>query len=274
MSKTPTRIRTQNQTSKDHKTKSKPSAEKIGKTVAILGLVVAIITLWVNYLQYKSSMPNAKPITIETAIPSSNSADVPIIPDPTAISVSIQDEIKRDDFSSENTGWNNYSKSDVATGYENGRYFIQVAKKLLFLSVWTKAGMIDNGILQVDIYGPFESTGYAQGLGFGWHSGWEDNNYAFTIDGNGTCLFWEYSIDAWFTKVQGKTESFDINRGYHTLKVEIRGSEAIGYVDGTFCAMYKMPNYKQGLVGVVASPSATIGSGKFYFDEYRIYRIP
>ena len=200
--------------------------------------------------------------------------NITLTPGPTPPSLETADEIRRDDFSSTNTGWDNYSTSKVATGYGKGRYFIQLSDFVLFLSVWNQAGMIDNGVLQVDVIRPLESDEFStQGIGFGWRNGWEGSTYAFEIDWAGHCKFLE-AFDGWHVLTNEKIAGFDKNRKYHTLRVYIIGDEATGYVDDTYCAKQILTNYERGYVGVVASPSANTKSGNFYFDEYRIFQIP
>ena len=198
-------------------------------------------------------------------------------PRPTLIPVSDLDEIARDDFSSTSTKWDVFSEEYGSAGYENGKYCISLSEFRLFISLWEGAGEIDNAVLQVDVLKADEDTNYNQGIGFGWHEDWEGSAYAFTLNTLGVCDFW--AIDDgkyWRVKVTGKVDEFDAQRSFHTLKVYIRNSQAIGYVDDTFCAEYTMPNYKQGYVGVVASPSRSRNGkiGKYYFDEYRIFRLP
>lgn len=234
-------------------------------TLGVLGVISNVVGI-LDYVGVNPVRAGGLPIT-----PSAPVAQVAL--GPTPIPLSSTDEIRRDDFSSKSTGWNDYSTSNAATGYENGRYFIQLSEYILFLSIWKGAGMIDNGVLQVDALSQRDEGGYAQGIGFGWRSGWEGSTYAFTIDSFGNCQFLE-ATDGWRTKTAGKVSGFDGQWSYHTLRVYIRNSEAMGYVDDTFCAKYTMPNYKRGYVGVVASPNVSRKSGKYYFAEYRIYRIP
>lgn len=240
--------------------------------VTVLSVFVVLPSVFFlarSYLQ----PPTGQVISLPTPALEVNTSITPT-PGPTPISLGTADEIRRDDFSSTNTGWDNYSTSKVATGYDNGRYFIQLSDFVLFLSVWKQAGMIDNGVLQVDVIRPSDGNEFStQGIGFGWQNGWEGSTYAFEIDWAGNCKFLE-AFDGWRVLTSSKITGFEKNRNYHTLRVYIKGDEATGYVDDVYCAKQTLTNYQRGYVGVVASPSISTESGKFYFDEYRIFRLP
>jgi hypothetical protein len=238
-----------------------------GAVIAGLG-IIANITGILGWFGITPTPPGAKPI-----MPIASEPTVPTLQlGPTPFPVSALDEVRRDDFSRP-TGWDNYSTQDAATGYEAGKYFIQLSDYFLFLSIWKDAGIIDNAILQVDVLSQQGAGDYQQGIGYGWRRGWEGSTYAFVVDGLGNCMFKEAN-NGWYTRESGRVPDYDKARSYHTLRVYIRYNEAIGYVDGEFCAKYAMPNYASGYVGVVAAPNASSESGKYYFDEYRIYRTP
>jgi hypothetical protein len=191
---------------------------------------------------------------------------------PTPYPVSGLALIRSDDFSSQSSQWDNYTEPTSDTGYEAGKYYIELSTNALFLSTWKKAKDFENGVLSVDVLGPFgEGGAVKQGLGFGWHKDWQGSTYAFTIDYEGNCKFLE-AQDGWIEKEIGKIDNFDSGKPFHTVMVIIRNGEAIGYVDNQFCAIYNMPNYTSGHVGVVAS--MWDGNGKAYFDEYRMYKLP
>jgi hypothetical protein len=184
-------------------------------------------------------------------------------------------EIHHDDFSDPSSGW--------GYGYEDGRYAIHIDSYPYVFRAWKGIGKIDEGLLQVDVLGPFQENDAAKrGLGFGSRNGGSSGTYAFTINSSGVCEFLEYDDDidygGWKSRVKGKIADFDGQRGYYTLKIHITNyREATGYVDDKFCAKYVMQNYNIGYVGVVASYSY-IGfdyqGGDSYFDEYRIFQKP
>ncbi len=180
-------------------------------------------------------------------------------------------EWKRDDFSSEQTGWDNYSSNVGATGYENGQYFTELYQDVTFISVWGGAGgNFKDGVLQVDI-GPLNiGSTQSQGISFGGRFESEDKmNYAFAVNGSGNCHFLGSDYSRWYVRETGKV--IDFTHVFHTVTVVIRDGQAIGYVDDTFCAQYTMPNYEPSYVGVVASDPE--GKGKLYFDNYRIFQF-
>lgn len=261
------------------------AAPKLGsllkRIAAVVTAVIALLAGAATIAQYIEDHMRGGPQQIVTTTPpptEPTSAEVtveprPSFPPPTPLTVTAADELFRDDFSSITSGWDNYSKENASTGYEDGRYFIQLdMRDVLWLSVWKKPAKIDNGVLQVDIQGPFgEGGARTQGLAFGWRQNWEGSTYAFTVDVNGVCSMLE-ATGGWYTRATGSLKDFNAARSYHTLRVQIRGREAVGYVDGTFCVAYEMDNYHSGYVGLVAS--GWKGNGKSYFDEFRIFRLP
>lgn len=247
------------------------------RIVAVVTAVIALLAGAVTIADYFGISPTGAgakvlisptpPLTAVVTPPE------PDFPRPTPIAVTAADELFRDDFSSATSDWDSYAKANASTGYEDGRYFIDLDMMgVLWLSVWKKPAKIDNGILQVDIQGPLgESGAREQGLAFGWRQKWEGSTYAFTVNVDGVCSMVE-AIGGWYTRATGSLKDFNAAKPYHTLRVQIRGREAVGYVDGTFCVAYEMENYHSGYVGVVAS--GWEGKGKSYFDEFRIFRLP
>lgn len=246
---------------------------RLAEWATILALLVAILAL---YFQLRTSPPQGKDIIVETSqSATATKQDEPSLlptPGPTLVPTSSLNKIHYDDFSSPSTGWDNYSSSNTATGYEESRYYIQLSKPMLFLSIWESMGKLDDGVLEVNVLGPFEE-GSSQGIGYGWNENWEGSTYAFTINSSGMCKFLEAS-DGWRVRKSAEIASFNTQQTFHNLKLYIRGNEALGYVDDTFCARYIMPEYKKGYVGVVASPNSIEKRGRYYFDEYRVFESP
>ena len=247
------------------------------------GLLVGLVAVAANFTQILGFLGYGSEPGPQPMVGTPNAASGAIAqatPGPTPVALPIEYEIWRDDFSSASSGWDDYSREGFVTGYGDGRYFIDISSgvDVLFLSVWRRPGLLDNGVLEVDILGPFGEDGAAlQGLGFGWRNNWEGSTYAFVVNSSGDCLFLEASSTAegavaWQGQAWGNVEGFQAHRTYHTLRVQIRSTEAIGYVDGSFCVACRMPRYRAGYVGVVAS--ASYGRGTSYFDEYRVFRLP
>ncbi|MBK7780573.1 MAG: hypothetical protein IPJ58_07240 [Ardenticatenia bacterium] len=176
-------------------------------------------------------------------------------PGPTPVPVDTIRELRRDNFSSTSSGWDNYTNLDEdlkplqSTGYEDGEYFIDIKSRMLFLSTWKAAGAIENAILQVDALGPMSEGGAkSQGLAFGWRPEWVGTTYAFVINDNGLCGFLEDTgRSGWWPKVLARSRSLASNKPYHTLRVQIRDGNALGFVDDSFCAEHQLTNYHPGL---------------------------
>ena len=249
-------------------------------TVAVAGLgIIANMMGILGWFGITPVPPGAKPIVpiaSEPIVPVSLPGPTPIVPvslpGPTPFPVSALDEVRRDDFSKP-TGWDNYSTQDATTGYEAGKYFIQMSDYFLFLSIWKDAGIVDNAVLQVDVLNQPNADDHQQGIGYGWRHGWEGSTYAFMVDALGNCMFKEAN-KGWYTRKSEHAVNYDKEKSYHTLRVYIRYDEAIGFVDGEFCAKYTMANYVPGYVGVAAAPDTSSKRGKYYFDEFRIFRTP
>lgn len=192
----------------------------------------------------------------------------------TPTSIPLTNLVYRDDYSSESSDWDNYSTANVLTGYENGKYRIELKEhKVLFLSIWEILKDFDNGVLMVDVLGPFKDHGAsAQGIGFGWHKDWAGYSYAFTIRPDGSCQFYEYDNGSYYEKETSRIPKFDSGKAYHQVRVDIRNGEASGFIDGEFCTSYTMTHYQPGSVGVVGS--APNGTRKMFFDEFRIFVLP
>lgn len=261
-------------------TRAKVGLVAAGATI-VAAVITGICTITATLIEHVINVPSpaatqaieAAPMWVDTPMPLPSAT-----PGPTPWPLSSSDLILRDDFSSSDSEWDNYATEDSATGYESGRYFIEWFSPAeshgpIFFSIWKKTANLDSGSLQVDILGPFGEMGAVQqGLAFGWRHGWEGSTYCFTIQSAGTCEFMESSDRQWRSQKTGTIDGFDPKQGYHTLRVDIRHTEAIGYVDGRFCAAFDIPDYRPGYVGVVAQ--IWQGGGKAYFDEYRIYQLP
>jgi len=202
-------------------------------------------------------------------------------PKPTLIPISKLTEIKSDDFNSTKSGWDTYNNDDTSTGYQNGEYFIEIKRNpMVFLSVWGNGGKIKEGILQVEVRGPFGTRGAeVQGLLWGWQSNSQLPHYAFAVNEIGKCIFYKSTGKS---SILGQTPSGVVpystpeteSKGNQSriLNVVIKGNDVYGYIDGIFCASYTMPEYEPGFIGVVAS--SPDGKGKSFFDNYKIFKLP
>jgi hypothetical protein len=95
------------------------------------------------------------------------------------------------------------------------------------------------------------------------------------VDGSGVCKVLEANSDKkWALADSGKLGLFDATSAYHTLRAVIRNFELRAYVDGELCITHMVSGYKQGYVGLVASPNTQTHRDRFLFDEFRIYEIP
>jgi hypothetical protein len=241
----------------------------IGAGVIGIGLLVGLLALLRGPGEIPSTptdQPASPPLTSATAPPVAS----PIL-DPTLVSSSILTALRVDDFSSSDSGWDDYQHAQGWTGYQNGRYLIDLDDRRFFLSVWSMANDADNTVLQVDVLGPWDDSAVlSQGIGFGWHAEWAGTAYAFTVDPNGECRFWDNTADTdWITKQAGSVAGFDEGLSQHTVAVVIENGEALGYVDGVFCTRYALASYEPGVPGVVA-----LGPGKATFDDYFVYVFP
>ncbi len=274
-----------------------PSARRWIKQITIGGLVVSVLAIIglaadliglgvVEPLNQEAAKPIVSPVAkstlsalVDITATSSNSTleveENPTV-QPTPIYISPLDEIWRDDFSNNSSKWDIISELYGGSGYEIGKYFIRLEEDRLFLALWEKPGQIDNGVLQVDVVSPYEDNGYEQGIGFGWHKSWEGSAYAFTINSTGSCAYWEIKDGkGWHLKKQSENVfGYDKQKSFHTLKLYIRNSQAVGYVDDIYCGEYTMTDYQLGFVGLVARPDEADEQGVYYFDEFRIFRIP
>ena len=221
----------------------------------------------------------ATPTPTATPSPEPTPTFTPPPPTPTMVAVADLVEVKGDDFGSRASGWDDYTAPDGAAtvGYADGRYAIQLQQDRFFLAIWGGAGRIaSNVVLEVRALGPFAPGGaQQQGLVFGWQSDQPAAaTYAFTLNRDGVCEFLEGEGSLWFSRVGSRTPQYQQGQPSvpHTLTVAIYGNQATGYVDGQFCAAYRMPGYRPGYVGVAAS--APGGQGTSYFDDYRIYVQP
>lgn len=196
-------------------------------------------------------------------------------PMPTMVSLSSLSLLKSDDYSSTDSEWDYYYNADGSTGYEDGKYFIELNKRILFLSVWGGGGQHKDGVFQTEILGPLDPTGIIrQGIGVGWQTGWTNKVYATTVDNNGFCHIYE-NVDKtrWVSRFSRIAHDFDDALDSHILTLVIDESgKASVYVDDIFCAEYTLDDYEGGRVGVVALGSKD--GGKAYFDNYQIYSAP
>lgn len=202
----------------------------------------------------------------------------PIAPQavPTVTPMSKVNEIARDDFGSPASGWDTISETNGASGYDNGKYFIDLNGRVLFLTLWEDGGPeVDNAVLEIDILGPLNQPGAAQGLGFGWQKDWRGATYAFTVNSVGQCRVYE-TVDkgGWRTISAGELSQFAPDAPYHILRAEIRNSYLKGFVDGHLCIEAALPSYQRGFVGLVAMPNTETNQDRFLFDEFRIFEAP
>jgi tetratricopeptide (TPR) repeat protein len=221
----------------------------------------------------------ATPTPTASPPPQATPTFTPLPPTPTMVATAELVEVKRDDFGSRTSGWDDYTAPDGAAtvGYAGGRYFIRLQQDRFFVAIWSGAGRVTgNVVLQVRALGPFLAGGaQQQGLVFGWQI---DQTaaplYAFTVNRDGVCEFLEQDGALWFARVSGRAVQPRAGRlsQPRTLTVAIQSNQATGYVDGQFCAAYRLPNYRAGYVGLAAS--APGGQGTAYFDDFRIYVQP
>lgn len=249
---------------------------------AVLGnreLLAAVSGDQATYRALAALVLVATPTPTAPPPPESTPTVTPPPPTPTMVATADLVEVKRDDFGSRTSGWDDYTAPDGAAtvGYAGGRYFIRLQQDRFFVAIWGGAGRITgNVVLQVRALGPFQAGGaQQQGLVFGWQLDQAAAPlYAFTVNRDGACEFLEQDGALWYARVSGRAVQSGAGRlsAPRTLTVVLQGSQATGYVDGQFCAAYRLPNYRAGYVGVAAS--APGGQGTAYFDDFRIYVQP
>ena len=183
--------------------------------------------------------------------------------------------VESDDFSSNESGWDNYFDGQNMTGYENGNYFIESQESVLFLSVWGGRGRYTDGAFQTTILGPLEPGGVnVQGISIGWTTDWNNQVYAVAITSSQLCTVFQSRINnegvqVWTKRSSGKIENFDENATQYELTLIVNNQILTAYVDGELCLEYEMKDYVGGKVGVVAE-SASDGE-KAIFDDFKIF---
>lgn len=241
---------------------------KVRVVRVVFGVVAAVLLLVLFFRYLLPLVPTEKPPP-PTPLPATS-------PAPTVTRMASVDNIARDSFDSPDSGWDIINESYGSSGYDNGKYFIDLFEARLFLALWEHVGSkVDNTVMEVDILGPLNRPGQAQGLGFGWQKDWKGTTYAFTVNGSGRCNVLE-AVDkgGWHSAASGQLSQFDSNTLYHSLRAVIRNFQLQAYVDGELCITHPVPGYSQGYVGVVASPNSETNKDRFMFDEFRIYQIP
>lgn len=245
----------------------------------LVTLVVLVIVVFVSIAVLSTVRDKKKgqqPSPPGPAVPTEQG--MPIAPQtiPTVTPMSKVNEIARDDFGSPASGWDTIREANGASGYDNGKYFIDLNHRVLFLTLWEDGGPeVDNAVLEIDALGPLNQSGATQGLGFGWQKDWKGTTYAFTVDSAGQCRVSE-SVDrsGWHTVLEGESLQLDPDAPYHTLRAEIRNSYLRGFVDGHLCIEAALPSYQRGFVGLVAMPNTETNRDRFLFDEFRIFEAP
>lgn len=245
---------------------SRPSGEIIDGPIAT------------SIVEITPTFDEATPPTLEpgdsTAGPRPTITPVRLTPTPTMVSQTQLALLRSDDFSSSDSGWDDYFDVSGSTGYGDGRYFIKAGKNVLFLSVWGSGGTYTKGVFQVEVLSLSGSGIVKQGIGVGWQTGWTNQIYAVTIDSNGTCNVYESTgSGSWLTKVSKSTQGFNKTLDRHVLTLVVdANNKAFIYADSNFCASHVLERYSGGRVGVVALGSNDGGTG--YFDNFKVYGAP
>lgn len=266
--------------------------ENIRKAATFFAIMIGLVSFIIFFPNIRSyfSRPSGEVVEVQpSATPSKdNSESTPQVsatsaiattqptPLPTMIPLGDLTLLKADDFSSTSSEWDNYSNSDGATGYEAQKYFIDLDKRILFLSVWGGGGQYNEGVFQVEVLGPLDSRGISrQGIGVGWQTGWTNQVFGATVNYAGQCHIYE-NIDKnrWRSVVSSQSiQGFDNTKSSYVITVVIdKSNNASVYVDDIFCAKYMLEDYSGGRVGVVALGSAE--GGLAYFDNFRIFSTP
>jgi formylglycine-generating enzyme required for sulfatase activity len=221
-----------------------------------------------SFMQQTPHTPAASPSATEQLFST-------LTPVPTFPPIDILTEINRDDFSFASSGWDNYSAADgkAIVGYEDRKYFLQIrGPSLIYVAVWAGGGLYDNGVFQVDALAPQDTaSALSQGIVIGWNKE-GGKHYAFDFTYTGLCRFFEGTGTGWSPKESTVISAFDPEKPFHVVTVQVRNNEAVGYIDGKFCASYVMPEYRRGMVGVVGSLRQ--GGTRLYFDNFRVWDLP
>ncbi len=248
------------------------SVTSTGLVLFALGLL-ADVTGVLGYfgLNLPSPTPTSKPNNITFT-------NTPIRPETiSSTSSPAIHKLNGDDFSDSSSGWDT-SQYYCWANYDYNTLKLGISDQWFCFIGWTAIGKKDNIALQVDVLGPFgENLKSFYGLGFGAQNKYGRNGYAFGVDSSGTCQFFEHidnsEYGGWQRRITETLPKFNKEQTYHTVTINIKYSEARGYVDGKYCTTYIMPNYKNGFVGVVATAayvSSDYAGGEARFDEYVI----
>jgi len=248
----------------------KPLLVTLVALIFVVFVSIAVLSTVRDKLEEQQTSPSGPTVPTDQGAPIAPQAV------PTVTPMSKVNEIARDDFGSSSSGWDTIRESYGTSGYDNGKYFIDLNSGVLFLTLWEDGGPeVDNAVLEIDILGPLNQPGATQGLGFGWQKDWKGTTYAFTVDSAGRCRVRE-SVEkgGWYTVLEGEPLQLDPDAPYHILRAEIRNSYLRGFVDGHLCIEGRLLNYQRGFVGLVAMPNTKTNRDRFLFDEFRIFEAP
>ncbi len=194
-------------------------------------------------------------------------------------------EERRDDFSSDRSGWDIILLDPAGTAqYEDGKYTLAMKRRMLYLGFWETEGEIDynNFAVEVVALGPWGVQGaLEQGFVIGWTKDLSSPAYAVTTNSSGTCTFWSRKLNEenwvpekakWPPEPGLSISEQELAESEHKLLLVKKDNFLTGYVDGQFCGQFEMDGYQSGFVGLAAlGPDA---GGKSYFDDFVIYRYP